>query len=105
MAGGRKWTIRTSNPNFKLVIFEKGLTELRTNDAVYALIEGALNSTASIAGPNAEVRRSTKATTRAKVTLTNGQNVTKEAANGLLFAALSATGAKIGKAKKDNGLE
>lgn len=103
--GGRRWNIRTGNPNLKLVIFEQGLVELRTSDAVYSLLESTLNSTASIAGPEAEVRRSTKAQARAKVTLTNGQNVQQEAANNVLFTALSATGAKIGKKKKDNGLE
>jgi hypothetical protein len=103
--GGRSWKIRTGNPNLKLTIFEKGLVELRTNEAVYSLLESTLNSTAPIAGSKAEVRRSTKAQARAKVTLTNGQNTSQEAANGVLFAALSATGAKIGKKKKDNGLE
>lgn len=105
MAGGRQWKITTGNPNFKLIIFEKGLVELRTSPGVYTLIEQALNATAPIAGPKAEVRRSTKATTRAKVTLTNGQSVAKEVVNGQLFTALAATGAKIGKTKKERSLE
>jgi hypothetical protein len=103
--GGRRWKIRTGNPNFQLTVFEEGLNELRTSEQVFALLESQLTSTASIAGPNAEVRRSTKARTRAKVTLTNGKNTAQEAADGSLFAALSATGAKIGKPKKERGLE
>ena len=105
MAGNRSWKIATGNPNLKITIYEKGLTELRTGEPVWSLIENALNSTASMAGPKAEVRRSTKATTRAKVTLTNETSVAIEASKGVLFAALMATGAKVGKTKRENGLE